>query len=69
LPVDSGFAPPTFSVTKETKITPIAGALGLSVPSDETVGTVTAAGALVSPTTAPNGSGSLNFCYSNAFPG
>lgn len=69
LPVDTGFASTQFSVNKETKITATAGTLGLSVPADETVGTVTASGALVAPTTAPDGTHQFSFEYSYAYPG
>lgn len=67
LPVDPRFV--DFAVTKETKVTPTAGTLGLSVPADETVGTVTASGGLIAPTTAPNGTTQLSFGYSYTYPG
>jgi hypothetical protein len=67
LPVDPGFV--DFAVTKETVVTPTAGTLGLSVPADETIGTVTASGGLVAPTTAPNGSKQFQFDYSYVYPG
>lgn len=66
LPVDPGFV--DFTVTKETKVTPTNGTLGLSVPADETVGTVTASGALIAPTQAPDGTHSFSFGYSYTFP-
>lgn len=65
--------PPRFvdwAVTKETKITPTNGTLGLTVPADDTLPTtVLAAGALVSPTTAPDGTRQLSFGYNVTFPG
>lgn len=69
LPVDTGFASTQFKVTKETKVTPTNGTLGLVVPADESIGTVTAAGALIAPTTAPDGTHDFCFDYSYAYPG
>jgi hypothetical protein len=67
VPVDPGFV--DFAVIKETKLTPTAGTLGLMVPADETIGTVTAAGALIAPTQAPDGTHQLSFGYTYTFPG
>lgn len=58
-----------FAVTKETKVIPTAGSLGLQVASDETIGSVIASGGLVSPTTAPATSFGLSFGYTYIMPG
>jgi hypothetical protein len=67
LPLDTSFT--SLSVTKETKITPTAGTLGLSVPADETVGTLVVASGLITPTTVPDGTHGLSFGYSYIYPG
>jgi hypothetical protein len=59
-----------FAVTSEKKVTPSAGTLGLSVPSDDTVPTnIITAGALVSTTTAPDGTHGLSLGYNYTYPG
>lgn len=58
-----------FAVTKETKILPTAGSLGLQVASDETIGSVVASGGLIQPTTLPATSFGLSFGYSYMSPG
>jgi hypothetical protein len=67
VPVDPGFV--DFQVLKETKITPTAGTLGLTVPADETIGTVNSTGAMIAPTQAPDGTHALSFEYTYVFPG
>ncbi len=67
MPVPPRFA--GFAVTKETKIIPTAGSLGLQVASDETIGSVIASGGLVQPTTAPATSFGLSFGYTYFYPG
>ena len=67
VPVDPGFV--DFTVLKETKITPTAGTLGLTVPADETIGTVNSTGAMITPTQAPDGTHALSFEYTYVFPG
>ena len=66
-------APPRFvdfAVTSEKKTTPTAGTLGLSVPSDDTVPTLLiTAGALVTPSTVPDGTHQLSFGYNVTYPG
>lgn len=58
-----------FAVTSEKKITPTAGTLGLSVPADEAVPTlVITAGALVTPTTVPNGTLGFSVGYNVTSP-
>jgi hypothetical protein len=59
-----------FVVNYEKKISFTAGTLGLSVPSDDTVPTLlNTAGALITPTTVPNGTNWLSFGYTFVFPG
>lgn len=67
VPVPQRFA--DFAVLSEKKITPTAGTLGLTVPSDETVPTtLITTGALISPTSAPNGTLWLSFGYNATYP-
>ncbi len=59
-----------FAVTSEKKMTPTAGTLGLTVPSDDAVPTLLiAAGALVTPTTVPDGTHQLSIGYNVTYPG
>ena len=59
-----------FAVTSEKKITPTNGTLGLTVPSDDTVPTLLiTAGALVTPSTVPDGTHGLSFGYNVTYPG
>jgi hypothetical protein len=59
-----------FVVTAEKKVTPTAGTLGLSVPSDDTVPTaLITSGALISTTTAPDGTHQLSVGYTYVYPG
>lgn len=58
-----------FSPTFEKKVTPTAGTLGLTVPSDDTVPTLYTSGGLISPTTAPDGTHQLSFGYNFVYPG
>ena len=67
VPVSPGFV--DFTVLKETKITPTTGSLGLTVPADETIGTVTSTGAMIAPTQAPDGTHAMSFEYTYVFPG
>lgn len=67
VPVPPRFS--NFTVTSEKKITPTAGTLGLTVPSNDTVPTaLVTTGALILPTTAPNGTIGLSFGYNFTFP-
>lgn len=66
LPLEPGQV--NFAVTKETKITPTNGTLGLSVPADETVSTLTVSTGLISPTTAADGTHSFSFGYTYNYP-
>jgi hypothetical protein len=66
LPVSPRFQ--DFAVTKETAIA-VAATSGLSTGTDETVGTVTASGGLIAPTTAPDGTHALSFGYNYVSPG
>jgi hypothetical protein len=68
LPVDPGFASTQFSVNSEKKVTAVA-TTATQIPVDEAVGTVTAAGALIAPTTAPNAATGYVFTYTYAYPG
>ena len=68
VPVPARFV--DFAVTSEKKLTPTAGTLGLTVPSDDTVPTlVISSGALVTPTTVPDGTHQLSFGYNVTLPG
>lgn len=66
VPLEPGFS--SWAVTKETKITPTNGTLGLSVPADETVSTLTTSNGLISPTQAPDGTHGLSFLYGYTMP-
>jgi hypothetical protein len=57
-----------FAGTKETKITPTVGSLGLSVPADETVSTLTTTNGLISPTQAVDGTHQFSFGYNYNYP-
>lgn len=67
VPVPARFV--DFAPTMEKKMTPTAGTLGLSVPSDDTVPTLYTSGGLISPTTAPDGTHWLSLGYNVVFPG
>lgn len=70
LPVDVGFSPATFVITKESKVTmTVSGTLTAQIPADEAVGTVTTTGALVVPTTVPAAGIGYVFHYTYAYPG
>lgn len=59
-----------FAVTSEKKASPAVSSTGLSVPSDDAVPTlVIAAGALVTPTTVPDGTHQLSIGYNVTYPG
>jgi hypothetical protein len=66
LPLDPGSV--NLSVTKETKLTPTIGTLGLMVPADEAVSTLLISTGMISPTQAPDGTHQLSFGYSFQFP-
>lgn len=67
VPIDPGSVDVAF--TKEFKITPTNGTLGLSVPADETVGSLQISTGLITPTTVPDGTHWLGFGYNWIFPG
>lgn len=58
-----------FAVIKETKILFSVGTLGISVPSDETIGSIQTSTGMITPTTVPNGSNWLSFGYTYLMPG
>jgi len=59
-----------FALVSEKKTTPTTGSLGLTVGSDDTVSTnLISTGALVSPTTAPDGTHWISFGYTFNSPG
>ena len=66
VPLEPGFV--SWSVFKETKITPTNGTYGLSVPADETVSTTTISTGMISPTQAPDGTHWLSFGYTYTMP-